>query len=81
MGRGDAEYVGTVAEFPSLSWLYETQAGAFGGIVNLVDEVVRDMEEGGEPIPRPYALRCHSGGIQLRMPPEQRRELAIRAAE
>lgn len=77
----DAEYVGTVAEFPSLSWLDETQFETFRGIVELVDEIVRDMEESGEPIPQPYALRDYSGSIRLRVPPEQHRELAIRAAE
>lgn len=77
----DAEHMGTVAEFPSLAWLDETQVDAFTGIVNLVDEVVRDMGDGGEPVPQPYALRGYSGSIRLRVPPEQHREPAIRAAE
>jgi len=77
----DGEFVGTVAEFPSLSWLEETQDGALSGIASLVEEVVYDMEKHGEPIPQPYSLRDYSASIRLRVPPEQQRELSIRAAE
>ncbi len=34
----DQEYVGMCAEFPSLSWLEETQEGALSGIRSLVRE-------------------------------------------
>lgn len=79
--KEDGEYLATVAEFPSLSWLDENQAEAFSGIVNLVKEVVEDMQEAGEQIPEPLSERNYSGNVRLRIPPEQHRELAIRAAE
>ncbi|MBR3313989.1 MAG: toxin-antitoxin system HicB family antitoxin [Atopobiaceae bacterium] len=77
----DSEYLATVAEFPSLSWLEEEQADALAGITNLVKEVLEDMAECGEEIPVPYSTREYSGNVRLRIPPEQHRELAIRAAE
>jgi predicted HicB family RNase H-like nuclease len=77
----DQEFVGLCAEFPSLSHLDETQAAALEGIVKLVGEVVADMESNGEPIPEPIAERQFSGKFQVRIPPEQHRMLAIRAAE
>lgn len=77
----DGEYLATVAEFPSLSWLDKSQALAFAGIVDLVREVVKDMLANGESIPVPLSVREYSGNVRLRMPPEQHRELAIRAAE
>jgi len=40
----DKEYVGLCAEFPSLSWLDDTQETALTGIRNVVAEVVKDME-------------------------------------
>ncbi len=36
----DQEYVGLVAEFPSLSWLSKSQEAAFKGIRKLAQEVV-----------------------------------------
>lgn len=36
----DSEFVGTVAEFPSLSWLADTQYEALDGIIAVVREVV-----------------------------------------
>lgn len=43
------------AEFPSLSWLEETQEGALSGIRRLVQECVSDLEESGESVPEPLA--------------------------
>ena len=40
----DGEYVGTVAEMPSLSWLADTPEKAFDGIRSLAVEAVADME-------------------------------------
>ena len=77
----DEEYVGTVAEFPSLSWLDSDQIEAFRGIVELVREVVSDMEQSQESIPEPFSVRSYSGNIRLRMPSEQHRDLSILAAE
>lgn len=77
----DGEYVGLCAEFPSLSWLAETQEAAFRGIRDVVAEVVSDMETNGEPIPEPLATKRYSGNFTVRIPPEVHRSLAIQAAE
>ena len=53
----NGEYVGLCAEFPSLSWLGQTQEAAFGGIRALVAEVVEDMLGSHETPPEPMADR------------------------
>ncbi len=77
----DGEYVGLCAEFPSLSWLAETQEAAFQGIRDVAAEVVADMQANGEPIPEPLATKRYSGNFTVRVPPEVHRSLAIQAAE
>lgn len=77
----DGEFVGLVAEFPSLSWLDPDQVGALIGIRNLVANVVADLESRDEAVPQPFAERPYSGEFKLRIPPELHRALAIRAAE
>ncbi|CAM5476715.1 type II toxin-antitoxin system HicB family antitoxin [Leifsonia shinshuensis] len=77
----DGEFVGQVAEFPSLSWLSESQTEALSGIVHLVADVVADLAESGERIPVPFGERHYSGEFKVRIPPELHRRLAIRAAE
>ena len=77
----DQEYVGLCAEFPSLSWLAESQDDAWQGIRKLVTEVVQDMQANGEPLPVPFADKYYSGNFQVRIPPEAHRNLAIQAAE
>lgn len=50
------EYVATVAEFPSLSWLEEdSPESALKGLQRLVADVVQDMRNTGEPVPEPLA--------------------------
>lgn len=77
----DGEFVGTCLEFPSLSWLDESHAKALGGIVHLVQGVVQDMEQSGEPIPEPLSVRRYSGKFQLRTSPQLHARLAREAAE
>ena len=77
----DGEYVATVAEMPSLSWLAPSQAEALNGLCDLVREVITDMECSGETIPEPLSTRTFSGKFQVRIPPELHRRLAIQAAE
>ena len=36
----DAEFVATVVEFPSLSWIEKTREGALDGLTSLVEEVL-----------------------------------------
>jgi hypothetical protein len=41
----DQEYVGLCTEFPSLSWLDESQELALKGIRELVADTIEDMKE------------------------------------
>lgn len=77
----DGEYVATVAEMPSLSWLASSQTEALSGICDLVKDVIADMESSGEKVPEPLSTRTFSGKFQVRIPPELHRRLAIQAAE
>lgn len=77
----DADYVGLCAEFPSLSWLAHTPEAALKGIRKMVADVVKDMDEGGEPVPQPIACRPYSGKFMVRVPPDVHRKLAVQAAE
>ncbi len=77
----DDEYVGLCAEFPSLSWLSDSQESALQGIRNVVAEVILDMQSNGEPIPEPIAVKRYSGSFTVRIPPDVHRDIAIRAAE
>ena len=76
----DGEFVGTVAEFPSLSWLDADERPAFDGIRSLVDEVLAEMLKAGEPIPEAIADRAYSGKFQVRTTPSRHRELVLEAA-
>ena len=77
----DQEYVGLCAEFPSLSWLAETQEKALRGIRKIVAEAISDMVENNENIPEPIACKNYSGKFMVRVPPHVHRKLAIQAAE
>ena len=77
----DKEYVGLCAEFPSLSWLADTQEEALRGINNVVAEVIPDMLSSNEPIPEPIAIKRYSGKFTVRIPPDVHRSLTIQAAE
>lgn len=77
----DEEYVGLCAEFPSLSWLDETQDLALKGIRALVADVIADMSATGEPVPQPLATKQFSGKFTVRVPPNLHRQLVIESAE
>ncbi len=77
----DQEYVGLCTEFPSLSWLAETQESALQGIRQFVAEVISDMKTSNEKIPVPFSIRKYSGKFMVRIPPEVHRKIAIIAAE
>lgn len=77
----DGEYVGTVAELPSLSWLAAERAEAFVGIQQLTADVVTDMLADGETPPDAIADRTYSGKFVVRVPPELHRQLVIEAAD
>ncbi len=77
----DGEYVGTCAEFPSLSWLAKTPSAALAGIGRVVAEVVADLRESGESVPTPLSEKQYSGEFRVRIPPQLHRTLALEAAE
>jgi predicted HicB family RNase H-like nuclease len=77
----DKEYVGTCAEFPSLSHLDADPIAAVQGIRALVQDVVADMKSNREAIPEPFAEASYSGKFMVRVPPELHRRLTIEAAE
>lgn len=77
----DQEYVATVLEMPSLSWLEDNELAALAGIKNLVAEVAQDMQRNGEEIPQAFADRVYSGKLSLRIPPELHRRVAMEAQE
>ena len=77
----DGQYVGLCAEFPSLSWLADTQEAALAGIRDTVKQVIQDMQSTGEPIPQPLATKRYSGKFTVRIPPDVHRKLQIQAAE
>ena len=76
----DLEFVATVLEFPSLSWLDEDQFEALRGIERLVSDVIDELGKSGEPVPQPISTKTFSGRLNLRVPPELHRKLAIEAA-
>ena len=63
----DGEFVATCAEFPSLSWLAESQAASLLGLVDLVADTVADLEADGESVPEPLSERDYSGKFNLRV--------------
>jgi predicted HicB family RNase H-like nuclease len=77
----DQEYVGLCAEFPSLSWLEDSPTKALAGIYRTVKQAVRDMNEAGETVPEPIAVRKYSGTFNVRVSPELHRALALKSAE
>lgn len=76
----DHEFVATCLEFPSLSWLAETQEEALAGLRRVVREVVDDLSTTGEPVPQPLATRSYSGKFNLRVGEHLHRQLAMDAA-
>lgn len=77
----DDEFVATVAEFPSLSWLAPSQVEALQGLETVLTDVVLDMQEQGEDVPEPISERTYSGKFNLRLGEKLHREVALRAAE
>ena len=77
----DKEYVGLCAEFSSLSWLSKNQETALEGIRDLVAEIVADMKNNNEIIPKAIAEKHFSGNFIVRVTPDTHRELALQATE
>lgn len=77
----DSEFVASVAEFPSLSWLAPSQTKALNGLQALVTDVIADLQTQGEPIPEPLSERSYSGKLNLRLGETLHRQIATQAAE
>lgn len=77
----DAEFIATVVEFPSLSWIAESREGALAGLTSVVEEVLKDMHAEGEEIPAPWDERSFSGKFNLRLGPDLHKRVALEAAE
>jgi predicted HicB family RNase H-like nuclease len=75
----DSEFVATIAEFPSLSWLAASQIEALRGLEAVVISVIEDMLASGEDVPEPLADRTYSGRVNLRVDPAIHRKLATEA--
>ncbi|MEY3684879.1 MAG: hypothetical protein RLZZ394_710 [Actinomycetota bacterium] len=75
------EYIATVAEFPSLSWIAPTRKSALEGLTSIVEEVIGDMSRAGEEIPEPWDERKFSGKFNLRLGSELHKVIALKAAE
>ncbi len=75
----DEEFVATVAEFPSLSWLDADQLLALKGVEQLVSDIIADLLESGDEVPQPLSSRTFSGRLNLRVDPELHRRLAMEA--
>lgn len=76
----DEAFVARVLEFPSLAAHGPTSEHALVEIRSLVDAVLSELIEEGEPVPEPLSRKHFSGKLNLRMPPKLHRELSIEAA-
>jgi len=63
----DQQYVGTVAEFPSLSWLADSKLSALDGIIALVNDVLADMRTESAAINENPAEQAESAQILAEM--------------
>lgn len=73
----DRVFIGRVAEFPSLAAHGNTQEKALREIRTVVEYVLEDLEQDGSEIPVPLGKRSFSGKLNLRMPKELHRRLAV----
>lgn len=77
----EQEFIATVVEFPSLSWIADTREGAIAGLTDVVTGVLQDMAETGEEIPAPWDERTFSGKFNLRLGSDLHKKVALEAAE
>ena len=75
----DAAFIGRVAEFPSLAAHGATLEKALHEINQVVGFVLEDLAESGEPSPEPLSKKRFSGKLNVRMPSQLHRQLAVEA--
>ena len=73
----DGVFIGRVTEFPSLAAHGSTQEKALREIRTVVGYVLEDLAQDGAEIPVPLGKRTFSGKLNLRMPKELHRRLAV----
>jgi len=71
----DEVFIGRVAEFRSLTAHGDSPDRALAEIQSVVEEVIAELAEEGEPIPAPRTSRRFSGRFNVRMPTELHRRL------
>lgn len=76
----DNAFIGKVAEFPSVAAHGPTDQAALKQIRTAVAFVLEDLQQAGEPVPRPFGEQSFSGRLNLRIPPFLHRNLTIEAA-
>lgn len=77
----DQTFVGRVAEFESLAAHGDTQVLALQEITEVVEFVLQDLKESGEPIPEPFSKKKFSGKLNVRMASSLHRALALQAVK
>ena len=77
----DELFIGRVAEFRSLVAHGDTAELALAEIQGVVEEVLEELAESGEPVPAPRGLRTFSGRFNVRMPSELHKRLVEDAEE
>lgn len=77
----DQVYIARVAEFPSLAAHGESLESALQELKALLQDVIQDLIVHQEPVPEPLGQRIYSGRLNLRMPEQLHRQLAIEAAQ
>lgn len=75
------EFIATVVEFTSLSWIADSHEAALEGLTSVVKEVLQDMLTEGEEIPAPWDERTFSGKFNLRLGPDLHKSVALEAVE
>lgn len=78
--EGDEAFIGRVAEFPSLAAHGRTQEKALREVRSVVEFVLEELAESGEPIPEPLGRRTYSGRLNVRMSKDLHRRLALESA-
>lgn len=68
----DEQFVGTVQEFPSLSWLADTPEAALAGIHQIVTEAVLILRKQGRKVPLPLSKRRQHKAITGKIASAQR---------
>lgn len=76
----DDAFIGRVVEFPSLAAHSSTQEKALREIRTVVELVLEDLAADNEPIPEPLGRRRYSGKLNLRMPKDLHRRLALESS-